>query len=784
MATSLLKFSLKTNIVKSIFFEVISKVSRYYYTFGRVSPWPTVLDPTDSSVIISGEEDPPAISDTYADELEARKDIVYMKAIDSNDIGLVVRRVNWIPGLVYDMYDDYSSDRVAFSGAQNIAQANFYVLTDDYNVYKCLFNANNTISIEKPRGTDPFPVEYSDGYIWKFMYSIPISLRNKFLNTGYMPVTTSLTNQFYSAGSIVDYVIENRGAKYIKNAWKIKRIVITDGGSGYDVNDITLTFPNAPLGGVTATAEVTLVQDGMIQEITVTNQGSGYVNQPLLEVNSTQGSGFEYVVEYEYDSSAYTKLKVVGDGYNPKNPYTLKSVTVINGGTFAANHPNDPTGQTFLIFPSPQLETGHRPKLQFNWGLKQGTVDQYEIQSVDVLDEGYGYTEPLTVGTNGNTLILQDLVDAGFQCDLNVNSQKNEAELIPLINSEGEIEEIIVQEAGIGYTYASVVIEAKKTITDEFGSALVDITNDTAAPGYVQDFKEANIQLQFGVGDIDTKQSNVELLAVEGAIRIVNIDYAGIGYPSNTTVEIVGDGTGFVCEPVIVNGSFRKINVLNQGSGYTYAEVKITPDYSVDEEGNPIENANLAKLRPIISPKGGHGKDSVSELYCNSLMLVTKLASDKNKGVLATNDYRQVCIVKNPKVYQQDLLYKNAVGSACALFICEKTINNTSTYEDLEQDDTLNFALGSANKTYTLVDKQIIDNKYYLLVQVNGNYIPPAGSTLTKTINASTSLSISVTSVEYPDFNKYSGEMLFVDNRVKFAPSEDQTIVATTLISF
>ena len=276
--TTLLKYSLKTNIVKSIFFEIISKVSRYYYTFGKSTEWPTVtaIGTDNISYTASSEEDPPSVADTYSAELEVRRDMIYMKNIDANDAAIVVRRVNWAPGVVYDMYDDYTSENVSYTGAQSIDQSVFYVLTDEYKVYKCLYNNRNGLSMNKPVGTSTDAIVLDDGYIWKFMYSIPLSLRNKFLTTSYMPVTTALTNQFYSNGSIVSYTIENRGAKYIKNAWGIKRFSILDGGVGYAPNDITITFPNAPQGGTTATAVVSAIGDnGSIDFITVTNHGAG-----------------------------------------------------------------------------------------------------------------------------------------------------------------------------------------------------------------------------------------------------------------------------------------------------------------------------------------------------------------------------------------------------------------------------------------------------------------------------------------------------------------------------
>lgn len=802
--TTLLKYSLKTNIVKSIFFEVISKVSNYYFTFGRVTPWPTVsgVNPlTNLTEILSSEEDPPGISDTYADELESRRDIIYAKLIDSNDICLVVPRINWTSGFVFDQYDDYTADRPSSTGAADISKAIFYVLTDDFNVYKCLYNNNGAQSGIKPFRTTTVPEEYSDGYIWKFMYSVPLSLRNKFLNSNYMPVTTSLTNQFYSRGSIIDYVIENRGYKYPKNSWKVKRIIVLNGGKNYTTsgtNPLTITFPAPDIsGGVQAVATIQeLDNEGGVVTISVNSDNKGYSTQPQYTISSNVGSDLDILVEYDVDDMLYTKLRVIGDGYNEINPYTLKNITVTNGGVF-----NAPLTGNLINFPIPGLAYGHTPIVEFTWGPIPGNTSKYEVKSVTVLDEGYGYTEPLVplspVGnlSSGNVSFVAALEAGGFKCDFNESTQKNEAELIPLINSNGEIEEIIVQNAGIGYTFATVIVEARKKIILGAGPLdymYVDIqgTNPSDTNSYRADFEPASILLQFGVGDVDTRQSNVELQAIDGSIPVVNVDFGGSGYStpvlgldannnviqvSGTTIELIGDGTGWQGRLKVENGVIKKVEVLNPGSGYTYADVVLNPTQT---------GAAAAILRPIISPKGGHGKDSVSELYCNSLMMVTKLSIEKNKSIIPTNDYRQVSIIKNIKAFNDDFFIRNATASSCAAFICEKNTINTATYNSLVKNDILNFSYLGQLKTFTLVDKTILNDKYYLLVQINDSYIPPAGSTVYKQISAAVSNVISITSVQQPDFNKYSGEMLYLNNRTKFSPSAEQTIIASTLISF
>jgi len=769
--SSILKFSLKTNIVKSIFFEIVSKVSRYYYTFGKSTPWPTITEIGTDNIpyVVSNEDNPPAASDTYNYELDTRREISYAKYIDSNDAAVVVQRYNWVAGRVYDQYDQYSDDYLSFNGSPSLEQAVFYVLTDEFNVYKCLYNNKNSISFDKPTGTSSDPIIMNDGYIWKFMYSIPLSLRNKFLTSTFMPVVTALTNQFYSNGSINSYSIESRGSKYIKNAWKIKRFIIVSGGANYDIGDVTITFPEATGSGVTAEAEVVALNSaGGITEILVTEPGAGYEYQPQPTITSTIGSGLDYFIEYEKDLSAYTELKLIGDGYNENNPYSLKTVTLLDRGTFTAV--NIPSGFTFT-FPAPKLAYGRLPEVDVTFRLKENETDLYEVDEIIVTDTGYGYTEKLIFGQN---VTAQALTSYGFSCDLNEQTQKNEAELIPLINSSGEIEaiEISTNAPGVGYTYGIIEVIGKKTVLmipeDPNSTNLVDLSNDPNAFGYTEGFEKANVILNFSIGDIDSKQSNVELLAVDGAIPVIEVDVAGNGYPPQTIISVTGDGVGCTAEAIIVSGQISKIIVTNPGSGYTYAQVVA--------EGGGVNSV----LRPIISPRGGHGKDVISELYAKTLMLVSRLSLEKNQAIEITNDFRQITILKNPKQYGSELFFKKVIGSAAIVLECDVIPTNSASYSFFNVDDTLYTA---GNKRLILLEKTLINNKYYLLAQVVDNYIPPNGSTVFK-IDGNTSYVMSVTRVNLPDFNKYSGEMLYTDNRIKFASTPEQTIVLSTLITF
>jgi hypothetical protein len=104
------------------------------------------------------------------------------------DVSYVVPRVNWTSGTIYYRWDDKRVAEVS-SPAEP-----FYVLTDDNQVYVCLKQSTNdegspNVSTVKPTGTDTVrPFKTSDGYIWKFMYTIGGATANSFLSANFMPV--------------------------------------------------------------------------------------------------------------------------------------------------------------------------------------------------------------------------------------------------------------------------------------------------------------------------------------------------------------------------------------------------------------------------------------------------------------------------------------------------------------------------------------------------------------------------------------------------------------------
>ena len=127
--------------------------------------------------------------DNRVDMSQFRRDILFAKKVQNADVAMLARRIDWTTGTVYDQYDDaLTTSHTASSGATTLSAANFYVLTDEFNVYKCLSNNFGGQSTVKPTGTGTEVFETADKYKWKFLFQIGSSDRTKFLSTEYLPV--------------------------------------------------------------------------------------------------------------------------------------------------------------------------------------------------------------------------------------------------------------------------------------------------------------------------------------------------------------------------------------------------------------------------------------------------------------------------------------------------------------------------------------------------------------------------------------------------------------------
>ena len=175
-----------------------SQLDRLYMMVGKVTTW---YDPNVLPAGIADADTVPAITDDLRSESEVWSNSQFVKQVTSTHVRHVIPRQNWVTGVVYPFYQSNSSNTTTYSSS---ISENFYVLDEaEYRVYKCLWNNYGSLSTVKPTqiGTSPDakriqrePFETTDGYIWKYMYTISASDVTAFVTDNFIPVEKDDTN--------------------------------------------------------------------------------------------------------------------------------------------------------------------------------------------------------------------------------------------------------------------------------------------------------------------------------------------------------------------------------------------------------------------------------------------------------------------------------------------------------------------------------------------------------------------------------------------------------------
>ena len=231
----------------------------YYLFIGRAHAWATDADVQGNSIDEGTDASPPTPNDDVTSEFYNYDDMIGAKIITSSDVSHCIPRRNWTTGTTYDMYEhNISSSNTANSGATNLFDSTFFVMNSSNAVYKVIENDGATASTVEPTSTSNSIFETSDGYRWKYMYSLTSAEALNFMSTDFIHVSTDST----VSAAAVDGALDT--------------ILVVAGGSSFNTSSGS-TISGIPIrgdgsGGV---ASVT-ISSGAITAATVTTAGSGY----------------------------------------------------------------------------------------------------------------------------------------------------------------------------------------------------------------------------------------------------------------------------------------------------------------------------------------------------------------------------------------------------------------------------------------------------------------------------------------------------------------------------
>lgn len=138
--------------------------------------------------------------------------------------------------------------------------------------------------------------------------------------------------------------------------------------------------------------------------------------------------------------------------------------------------------------------------------------------------------------------------------------------------------------------------------------------------------------------------------STSGQIKIATITNRGIdvGPPNTiyTEVPISGDGSGAKVTVTVGNDStVESIVVSSGGSGYTYGTVNLA-------EAGITTSTTPPSFDVIIPPQGGHGADIYRELGAKNTILYVRIENDENNpDFIVGNEIARFGIIKNPSQF-------------------------------------------------------------------------------------------------------------------------------------
>ena len=234
---------------------------RYYAAIGRAEDW------NDSDIAV-------VPTNSFADVRTARNSLQSVKLIE--DASYVVPRRTWVANLIYSPFDD---NDVGYPANP------FYAVNSNNEVYVVLEQGKQAdgtaqLSTVQPTGnTTGTPFRTSDGYTWKFLYSIGALRADKFLSSQYQPVQfVASTDSDSPAEELQQEIVQNNAIKGQVLSYKV-----TNGGSGYTSNPTVKVVGNGTGATAYAVRAGETIVDIKVKADSAGNSGNSYF-----------GSGYDY----------------------------------------------------------------------------------------------------------------------------------------------------------------------------------------------------------------------------------------------------------------------------------------------------------------------------------------------------------------------------------------------------------------------------------------------------------------------------------------------------------
>lgn len=311
---------------------------------------------------------------------------------------------------------------------------------------------------------------------------------------------------------------------------------------------------------------------------------------------------------------------------------------------------------------------------------------------------------------------------------------------------DGEVTTIVVTNGGTGYAHPTINATAFGT-----GVTTIVLANTT------------NVAANMIVSGTGIATGTL-VSSVNAITNIVTLDTAtsanGGGSGNNVTfttrIYIQGDGASLEASANIVNSAISKVTVDVTGTGYSYANATI------------YGSGSGANTRVVLSPKFGHGFNSAKELDATNVMVSERIGSvdSTENGLISTDtSFRQYGLLRDPYKYGNT----SPVISSNANTVISQTTNITLIAgTDFELNEFVYQGASSNNAYfYGFVNSQTANE--VRLTKVRGTIT--VGGLL---IGANSGVNRTVVKLTNPEFQPYTGDILYAENIEKVTRADGQ----------
>lgn len=439
------------------------------------------------------------------------------------------------------------------------------------------------------------------------------------------------------------------------------------------------------------------------------------------------------------DIETLNMFVTVPDGEQNEGPYKVFKCISNNSGAASTNKPSvNSTDPEIEV----ELDDGYVWKYMFNIPVSE--YAEYSTQS------SLPYVEDVRVTNNTkediSSILIQDTVTALFN-GYKPGTMRLESIVAAPGTNRWELEFVVQTDetprSGRG-AYTGMYIHFTQN------AKVFDIL-DSRTPSSAADNKTLFILIESATNPRDLYTPTVSDAVIVPKIAIS---------PSNdatTGVNAIAYGS------TDSNGTLNKITFIEKGNGYKYATAKISLPPALQLDYPNAENAST--LRVIVSPKGGHGKDPISELAMSRLAFITNFFSDTGSNIPDSGTYTKVGLVKDPTF--RDGTFASTVDNRLRLQIVGSSAPNVTVGQylvEVQTDQTVHARVHQVKQE---------DGNYVIYCvdyagDFNANFTVGATLSVKDTLSGNTTETVTINntsaSVQLGNYIPFTGDLLhFVD---------------------